>query len=444
MSELDKLISSCQEYIKTNDPCIKTVKRPQLLIKYLKELRDDIIGLDKIKDSIATQIMYLITKDSNSGTHMLHSVIYGSAGVGKSSIGVKLAKIWYALGFLETSTAKSPVNIQSAMNMDDIPMNINFAKKSGVNVEAVSLILLCIYVLSSIVKSGMSSYGWYVLVLFGVGLLIYGLYVMTKNKMAKTTVSSGANSNKNLNSTTATATTTASTKTNKTQNDPDDVDDTTIIKVVSRSDFVAGFLGQTALKTKRLLAENLGKVLFIDEAYSLINDDRDSFGMEALTTLNLFMSENPDKIVCIFAGYKNLLQNGVFKHQPGLVRRCMWHFECDGYTPDELFKIFKLQVTKNGKKLTNEARTLELITQHYDVFTSYAGDTEKLVFFAQLEATRDKFNTTNSNSTNNITPKHIEIGITKLRENNINKDTSSSKSTFEKLLDEYSKREIMT
>ena len=55
MSELNKLIVSCQEYIKISDPCIKRVKRPQLLIRFLKELRDDIIGLDKVKDAIASK-----------------------------------------------------------------------------------------------------------------------------------------------------------------------------------------------------------------------------------------------------------------------------------------------------------------------------------------------------------------------------------------------------
>ena len=72
---------------------------------------------------------------------------------------------------------------------------------------------------------------------------------------------------------------------------------------VDRSDFVGEYAGWTEAKTRTLLEESRGKVLFIDEAYNLVTDERDSFGKVALTALNKFMSENPDEIIVIFAGY---------------------------------------------------------------------------------------------------------------------------------------------
>src|SRR5205807_9799226 len=71
------------------------------------------------------------------------------------------------------------------------------------------------------------------------------------------------------------------------------------ISIVSRADFVGEYQGFTATKTYNLLKNNLqqGKVTFIDEAYSLIHGDNDGFGMEALTTLNRFMSDHPEAIV---------------------------------------------------------------------------------------------------------------------------------------------------
>lgn len=97
--------------------------------------------------------------------------------------------------------------------------------------------------------------------------------------------------------------------------------DDQIIKVVTRADFVDRYVGWTSPKTIKLLEENLGKVLFVDEAYSLINGPHDEFGMEALTALNLFLSQRPREIIVVFAGYKDLLQTGVYSVQPGLKRR---------------------------------------------------------------------------------------------------------------------------
>ena len=88
--------------------------------------------------------------------------------------------------------------------------------------------------------------------------------------------------------------------------------DDQIIKVVTRADFVDRYVGWTSPKTIKLLEENLGKVLFVDEAYSLINGPHDEFGMEALTSLNLFLSQHSKEIIVIFAGYKDLLQTGVY------------------------------------------------------------------------------------------------------------------------------------
>ncbi len=149
-------------------------------------------------------------------------------------------------------------------------------------------------------------------------------------------------------------------------------------------------MGQTAPKTKSLLQANLGKVVFIDEAYSLFNGERDQFGMEALTTINLFMSENPDSIAIIFAGYKNLMKHGIFHVQPGLSRRCMWHFECKGYDGEELADIFFRQAYADGWCIRDPdySDIRKLISDHCDHFENYGGDTERLLFFSQIEASR--------------------------------------------------------
>ena len=78
---------------------------------------------------------------------------------------------------------------------------------------------------------------------------------------------------------------------------------------VTRSDFVAGYLGQTAIKTRKLIEENLGGVIFIDEAYALGNQEkRDSFSKEALDTLCELLSDYKDRLMVIIAGYKTELE----------------------------------------------------------------------------------------------------------------------------------------
>ena len=423
MTELNNLISLCEDYIKNNNEILENVKYPELLVKYLKELKYEIIGLDTIKNSIASQTMYLITNKGKQ-KNMLHTVIYGPPGVGKTTIGIKLAKIWYALGYLENNLNNNNENKKLNGLIDKIKNQIsgNDVNNDSNNMMIFFIYLLIIYGYSIITviitgcKKLYNSFGKYFII--GLSLLIIFLFYYIYYNYLK---SDKNNINKYLNLFSKNESIQMNKKSNNKNNN---INDNDIIKIVSRNDFVSGYLGQTAIKTKELLNKNLGKVLFIDEAYSLMNDEPDPYGMEAITTLNLFMSENPNKIVIIFAGYKDLLQNGIFKNQPGLVRRCMWHFECEGYTPLELFDIFKLQLASHGYKILENDydEIFELITDNKDKFTSFAGDTEKLCFFSQLEYTKDHFNNNSINSSNIIKPKQIKKAIQTLSSNNINND----------------------
>ena len=67
--------------------------------------------------------------------------------------------------------------------------------------------------------------------------------------------------------------------------------------VVNRHDFIANYIGQTAVKTEKLLRANLGKTLLIEESRVLCINDRDTFGREAVETIKLFVSQNPDSNV---------------------------------------------------------------------------------------------------------------------------------------------------
>ena len=93
-------------------------------------------------------------------------------------------------------------------------------------------------------------------------------------------------------------------------------------KSVKRSDLIGSYLGQTANKTQKILDSSIGGVLFIDEAYSLGNEDgKDIYSKECIDTITSFLSENRENFVCIIAGYKKDLQQCFFKYNSGLERK---------------------------------------------------------------------------------------------------------------------------
>jgi hypothetical protein len=112
-------------------------------------------------------------------------------------------------------------------------------------------------------------------------------------------------------------------------------------KIVKRSDLVAKYLGQTSHRTQEVINSVLGGVLFIDEAYSLGNNDADdSYSKECLDTLNQNLSEKKNQFLCIIAGYKDALERNFFAYNEGLRRRFPFTYTIEEYTPNELKNIF--------------------------------------------------------------------------------------------------------
>ena len=106
-----------------------------------------------------------------------------------------------------------------------------------------------------------------------------------------------------------------------------------------RSKLVAGYSGQTAIKTNQLVDQAMGGVLFIDEAYTLKSSDSDSFGSEAIDTLLKRLEDDRGKFICIVAGYTDQMHDFIDSN-PGLKSRFTQTIHFDDYTPDELTEIF--------------------------------------------------------------------------------------------------------
>ena len=167
-------------------------------------------------------------------------------------------------------------------------------------------------------------------------------------------------------------------------------------KKVTRSDLIAGYLGQTAIKTREVVQESLGGVLFIDEAYSLGNTEkRDSFSKECIDTLCEALSDHKDNWMVIIAGYEEELNDCFFNYNRGLDSRFTWRFHTDEYGAEELYLIFLKKVKdigwtvfsssedgkdgKDGKDSKEKKINIKWFEKNKEHFKFYGRDMETLL-----------------------------------------------------------------
>lgn len=123
---------------------------------------------------------------------------------------------------------------------------------------------------------------------------------------------------------------------------------------VSRTDLIAGYQGQTALKVKAVIEKSKGGVLFIDEAYSITeNDHSDSYGRECLTELTKALEDCRDDLVVIVAGYTEPMKK-FFESNPGLKSRFNTFIEFEDYNSNELYEILNGFCKNNDYILSKE------------------------------------------------------------------------------------------
>jgi hypothetical protein len=169
-----------------------------------------------------------------------------------------------------------------------------------------------------------------------------------------------------------------------------------IFKKVSRNDLVAGYLGQTAIKTKEMIKASLGGVLFIDEAYSLGNSEkRDSFAKECVDTLCEALSEHKHNWMVIIAGYEKELNDCFFSLNEGLNSRFTWRFKLDPYKPGELQSIYNKQVLEYGWTIAKGENINETpeswFASRMEYFTTYGRDMETLFTKTKIAHSRRVF-----------------------------------------------------
>lgn len=164
--------------------------------------------------------------------------------------------------------------------------------------------------------------------------------------------------------------------------------------LVKREDLIGQFLGETTIKTMDTLNRCKNGVMLIDEAYSLGSEDnRDSYAKEAIDSINQFLTENSDKLICIIAGYREELNTCFFSQNRGLRRRFPWTFTIENFTKEELTKIFI-----NKIKYTYEYDLDDDIDNNYlmsiiktEYFSGNAGDIDNIISRIKIINSRVNF-----------------------------------------------------
>jgi len=203
-------------------------------------------------------------------------------------------------------------------------------------------------------------------------------------------------------------------------------------KKVTRVDLVAGYLGQTAIKTKDLIKDSIGGVLFIDEAYSLGNQEkRDSFSKEAIDTLCESLSDHKKDLMVIIAGYEDELNDCFFSYNKGLESRFNWRFKTDDYDYKNLFQIFKKKVRESEWSIAEDSIKDDWFKQNHEYFEYYGRDIETLFSKIKISHSRRVFCLDETEKTK-LNLEDLENGFKNFLENEQikNRKTISKKDNF--------------
>jgi SpoVK/Ycf46/Vps4 family AAA+-type ATPase len=161
-----------------------------------------------------------------------------------------------------------------------------------------------------------------------------------------------------------------------------------IFKKVTRNDLVAGYLGQTAMKTKDVINSCLGGCLFLDEAYSLGGgDNTDSFAKECVDTLCEALSDRKEDLMVIVAGYEEDLKNHFFAINRGLESRFIWKFNMEDYSSKEMVEIFEKKVRELEWELVSDLsnkKMVEWIDSKKENFKHFGRDIEIMLSHVKI------------------------------------------------------------
>jgi len=185
------------------------------------------------------------------------------------------------------------------------------------------------------------------------------------------------------------------------------------VTLAKRADLIAGYLGQTAVKTRKVIESAKGGVLLLDEAYALGDkEQRDSYSRECIDTLNQALSEEKSELICIIAGYKEDLEERFFKSNMGLERRFPFRITIEDYSAAHLRDIFLQIVRENGWDIVDDtAAPVSIFQENRKHFRFNGGDMETFFTKTKFLHSLRVFGTSTPDAKMHFTRVDIDAGL---------------------------------
>lgn len=371
-SDLDILIKEIEDGTVTNYSSIPSAEK---LLHHLHRLKK-FIGNTRLKRQTVEQLRYILyklphlDKLPNAECPMLHMVLDGDPGCGKTTVCEILAGIWCSTGYLRRSRIK-----QSAQNTEG---NISFRKTRTVSytehfviamICTVMLLLMFGTVIYAVIcaccrEDRSKGFKFCMFMTIAVLVLLVIWWFLIYNSKPVTVIGDGDND------------VIAATY---------DKDFTANIITTKGTDWVGAYMGHTEKFVNDLVRDNEGSVITIDEAYEIMSSSKDMYGKKALTIINATMSEKPRSFIFVFMGYRKDIEK-LYEYQSGLRSRIPWNFACDSYTPEDLYNILIARCVNEKLPLDEgDVRTKAFVIKNANngFFKYYGRDVRNLVNAAE-------------------------------------------------------------
>jgi AAA+ superfamily predicted ATPase len=397
--DINDLLNVLYQAQQNQNSYLYSLRNPKKLIEALEELRD-VIGNKDAKDKIAKRtISHLLRnqeyKDGKIGVSSFISniILGGEPGSGKTHIAHKIAKIITHLDYFEHLNTAEEEDETKTRGYMEILNSPEYYTTIGLIIAG--LFILCGSTIVQIITSMKSVKTMIItLLIFFLLVALAALFYLRNEKEIG-----------NLK------------KVVKDINNSKDRE----VKVINvkRDDLVGQYVGHSQQKTLQLLNNSRGNILFFDEAYQMINSHNDSFGQEVAVAINQFMSEYPNDILFIFAGYVDKIESNLFTAQPGFRSRFTTTINCGDYSAEDLMTIYLGQLKKENKKYQDKVdKLLTFFTDNFHEFQAYGRDTARLVEHSIEECNCEAIRSEKPD-TSKIKYRHVVAGLEQLKKNRL-------------------------